>query len=98
MLCKLIRGDLPMPHFDWPALWANLTHLGMLDDPTHPVSLAEKIVRPVLVYLLLVFALRKVGQADAGPAQPVRLRRPAHAVEHGAERHHRQRHLAPRAA
>ena len=51
-----------MPHFDWPALWANLTHLGMLDDPTHPVSIAEKVVRPVLVYLLLVFALRKMGK------------------------------------
>ena len=51
-----------MPHIDWPALWANLTHLGMLDDPTHPVSIAEKVVRPVLVYLLLVFALRKVGK------------------------------------
>jgi uncharacterized membrane protein YcaP (DUF421 family) len=51
-----------MPHFDWPALWANLTHLGMLDDPTHPVSIAEKVLRPVLVYLLLVFALRKAGK------------------------------------
>jgi uncharacterized membrane protein YcaP (DUF421 family) len=51
-----------MPHFDWPALWANLPHLGMLDDPTHPVSIAEKVVRPVLVYLLLVFALRKAGK------------------------------------
>jgi uncharacterized membrane protein YcaP (DUF421 family) len=51
-----------MPHFDWPALWANLTHLGMFDDPTHPVSIAEKVVRPVLVYLLLVFALRKAGK------------------------------------
>jgi len=51
-----------MPHIDWPALWANLTHLGMLDDPTHPVSIAEKVVRPVLVYLLLVFALRKMGK------------------------------------
>ena len=51
-----------MPHFDWPALWANLTHLGMLDDPTHPVSIAEKVVRPVVVYLLLVFALRMTGK------------------------------------
>lgn len=51
-----------MPHIDWPALWANLTHLGMFDDPAHPVSIAEKIVRPVLVYLLLVFALRKAGK------------------------------------
>jgi len=51
-----------MPHLDWPALWANLTHLGMFDDPTHPVSIAEKVVRPVVVYLLLVFALRMTGK------------------------------------
>jgi uncharacterized membrane protein YcaP (DUF421 family) len=59
-----------MPHFDWPALWANLTHLGMLDDPTHPVSIAEKVVRPVLVYLLLVFALKKAGKRMLAQLNP----------------------------
>jgi uncharacterized membrane protein YcaP (DUF421 family) len=59
-----------MPHFDWPALWANLTHLGMLDDPTHPVSLVEKVVRPVLVYLLLVFALKKAGKRMLAQLNP----------------------------
>ena len=59
-----------MPHFDWPALWANLTHLGMLDDPTHPVSVAEKVVRPVLVYLLLVFALKKAGKRMLAQLNP----------------------------
>jgi len=51
-----------MPHFDWSALWANLTHLGMLDDPGHPVSVVEKVLRPVVVYLLLVAALKLAGK------------------------------------
>jgi uncharacterized membrane protein YcaP (DUF421 family) len=59
-----------MPHFDWPAFWANLTHLGMLDDPTHPVSVVEKIVRPVLVYLLLVVALKKAGKRMLAQLNP----------------------------
>ena len=59
-----------MPHFDWPALWANLTHLGMFGDPTHPVSVAEKVVRPVLVYLLLVFALKKAGKRMLAQLNP----------------------------
>jgi uncharacterized membrane protein YcaP (DUF421 family) len=59
-----------MPHFDWPALWANLTHLGMFGDPTHPVSVVEKIVRPVLVYLLLVFVLKKAGKRMLAQLNP----------------------------
>jgi len=59
-----------MPHFDWPALWANLTHLGMLGDPTHPVSVVEKVVRPVLVYLLLVFVLKKAGKRMLAQLNP----------------------------
>jgi uncharacterized membrane protein YcaP (DUF421 family) len=59
-----------MPHFDWPALWANLTHLGMLDDATSPVSVVEKVVRPVLVYLLLVFALKKAGKRMLAQLNP----------------------------
>jgi uncharacterized membrane protein YcaP (DUF421 family) len=59
-----------MPHFDWPALWANLTHLGVLDDATSPVTVAEKVVRPVLVYLLLVFALKKAGKRMLAQLNP----------------------------
>jgi uncharacterized membrane protein YcaP (DUF421 family) len=59
-----------MPHFDWPALWANLTHLGVLDDATSPVSVVEKVVRPVLVYLLLVFALKKAGKRMLAQLNP----------------------------
>jgi uncharacterized membrane protein YcaP (DUF421 family) len=51
-----------MPHVDWPALWTNLMHFGAPDSGTHPVTLVEKIVRPVLVYLLLVFLLRRAGK------------------------------------
>ncbi len=59
-----------MPHFDWPALWANLTHLGILGDATHPVSIAEKILRPMLVYLLLVVMLRKAGKRMLAQLNP----------------------------
>ncbi|HET6579594.1 MAG TPA: YetF domain-containing protein [Gemmatimonadales bacterium] len=51
-----------MPQVDWPALWANLIHFGVLDSATHPVSLLEKVVRPVVVYLLLVLGLRALGK------------------------------------
>jgi uncharacterized membrane protein YcaP (DUF421 family) len=51
-----------MPHVDWPTLWANLSQFGAPDSATHPVSVLEKIVRPVVVYLVLVFGLRAVGK------------------------------------
>ena len=69
MLRKLTAGETPMFHIDWQApwsalvqldwreLWSNLVHFGTPDTSTHPVSLVEKLVRPVLVYLLLVFLL-----------------------------------------
>jgi len=59
-----------MPHIDWPTLWANLTHFGAFDSVTHPVSLAEKVVRPVVVYLVLVFALKTVGKRVLAQLNP----------------------------
>jgi len=59
-----------MPHVDWPSLWANLMHLGAPDSATHPVSVIEKIVRPVVVYLLLVFALKTVGKLTLAQLNP----------------------------
>jgi uncharacterized membrane protein YcaP (DUF421 family) len=59
-----------MPHIDWPSLWANLIHLGAFDSASHPVSIIEKIVRPVVVYLLLVFALRTVGKRTLAQLNP----------------------------
>jgi uncharacterized membrane protein YcaP (DUF421 family) len=58
-----------MPHLDWPALWTNLptlwhnlVALGTPDADRFPVSLLEKVLRPVAVYLLLVTALKAVGK------------------------------------
>ena len=59
-----------MPHFDWSSLWANLAHLGVLDDATHPVSVVEKVVRPVAVYLLLVVALKTAGKRMLAQLNP----------------------------
>jgi uncharacterized membrane protein YcaP (DUF421 family) len=59
-----------MPHIDWSSLWTNLIHFGTPDSDTHPVSLIEKIVRPVAVYLLLVFALRTVGKRTLAQLNP----------------------------
>ena len=44
---------------DWHALLTNLLTLGT-GDPL--VSVVEKIIRPVLVYLLLVFLLKRFGK------------------------------------
>ncbi len=59
-----------MPHVDWPSLWANLFHLGAPSSDTHPVTLLEKVARPVVVYLLLVFALRTVGKRTLAQLNP----------------------------
>ena len=58
-----------MPHFDWPALWANLTHLGAPGESLL-VAIAEKILRPMLVYLLLVVALKKAGKRMLAQLNP----------------------------
>ena len=58
-----------MPHLDWPTLWTNLPTLwhnliqfGAPDTERFPISLLEKVIRPVAVYLLLVLALSAVGK------------------------------------
>src|SRR6476660_2620163 len=85
MLRKLIAGEVPMPHLDWHALWLHLIHLdwqtlwsnllyfGAPDSATHPVSLVEKVVRPVLVYLLLVALLRRAGKRVLAQLNPFDL-------------------------
>jgi uncharacterized membrane protein YcaP (DUF421 family) len=55
---------------DWPGLWYNLWHLGAPDTTAHPVSLVEKLVRPALVYLLLVFLLRRGGKRVLAQLNP----------------------------
>jgi uncharacterized membrane protein YcaP (DUF421 family) len=66
-----------MPHLDWPALWTNLptlwhnlVELGAPDTTDFPLSLAEKVLRPVAVYLLLVFALKSVGKRMLAQLNP----------------------------
>ncbi len=48
----------------------NLLHLGAPDSTSFPVSLAEKMVRPVLVYLFVVFALRLWGRRVLAQLNP----------------------------
>jgi uncharacterized membrane protein YcaP (DUF421 family) len=57
-------------HLDWRALWSNLVHFGAPDTAAHPVSWVEKVVRPVVVYLLLVFLLRGGGKRILAQLNP----------------------------
>jgi uncharacterized membrane protein YcaP (DUF421 family) len=62
-----------MPHPDWHVLWHNLIYFGAPDTVAHPVGLAEKIIRPVLVYLLLVTLLKRAGQRVLAQLNPFDL-------------------------
>jgi len=62
-----------MPHLDWPTLWYNLISFGTPDSASHPVSLVEKVVRPVLVYLLLVTLLHRAGKRILAQLNPFDL-------------------------
>jgi uncharacterized membrane protein YcaP (DUF421 family) len=59
-----------MHAIDWHTLWVNLMQLGTPDTITHPVSLIEKVLRPVVVYLLLVWALRRFGKRILAQLNP----------------------------
>jgi uncharacterized membrane protein YcaP (DUF421 family) len=59
-----------MHAIDWHTLWFNLMQLGTPDTITHPVSLIEKVLRPVVVYLLLVWALRTFGKRILAQLNP----------------------------
>ena len=48
----------------------NLLHLGAPDSAAFPVSLLEKMVRPALVYLFVVFALRLWGKRMLAQLNP----------------------------
>jgi uncharacterized membrane protein YcaP (DUF421 family) len=54
----------------WQILWQNLIHFGA---PTTPVTLLEKVLRPVVVYLALVFALRWFGKRTLAQLNPFDL-------------------------
>jgi uncharacterized membrane protein YcaP (DUF421 family) len=59
-----------MHAIDWHTLWSNLMHLGTPDTTTHPVSLLEKVLRPLAVYLLLVYGLRTFGKRILAQLNP----------------------------
>ncbi|HEX5387170.1 MAG TPA: YetF domain-containing protein [Gemmatimonadales bacterium] len=51
----------------WPTLWHNLVHFGA---PSTPVSLVEKVVRPVVVYVALVVWLKRWGKRILAQLNP----------------------------
>jgi uncharacterized membrane protein YcaP (DUF421 family) len=57
-------------HTDWHSLTVNLWHLGASDLP---ISIAEKVIRPAVVYLLLVIALRAFGKRILAQLNPFDL-------------------------
>jgi uncharacterized membrane protein YcaP (DUF421 family) len=57
--------------FDWDSLWKNLLEFGTFDHVT--ISLAEKIIRPIVVYVLLVVVLRKMGKRILAQLNPFDL-------------------------
>jgi uncharacterized membrane protein YcaP (DUF421 family) len=59
-----------MPYIDWQILWHNLVHFGA---PTTAVSWLEKIIRPVIVYLVLVFGLKAFGKRVLAQLNPFDL-------------------------
>jgi uncharacterized membrane protein YcaP (DUF421 family) len=56
-----------LPYAQWQVLWDNLVHFGV---PDTPVSWLEKIIRPVVVYLLLVVALKSIGKRILAQLNP----------------------------
>ncbi len=58
---------------DWHMLVYNLVHLGAPDTVTHPVTWAEKILRPVAVYLVLVIGLKRFGKRVLAQLNPFDL-------------------------
>jgi len=56
-----------LPYVQWQVLWDNLVHFGA---PDTYVSWLEKIIRPVVVYLLLVVALKSVGKRIVAQLNP----------------------------
>jgi uncharacterized membrane protein YcaP (DUF421 family) len=59
-----------MHPIEWHTLWSNLMHLGAPDSVAHPVSLIEKVIRPVVVYLLLVYGLKAFGKRILAQLNP----------------------------
>jgi uncharacterized membrane protein YcaP (DUF421 family) len=56
-----------LPYVHWQVLWDNLVHFGA---PDTYVSWLEKVIRPVVIYLLLVFALKSFGKRILAQLNP----------------------------
>jgi len=56
-----------LPYVHWQVLWDNLVLFGA---PDTYVSWLEKVIRPVAVYLLLVFALKTFGKRILAQLNP----------------------------
>lgn len=54
----------------FPDLLHNLLHFGAPDSAAFPVSLLEKMLRPIFVYLFVVFALRLWGKRMLAQLNP----------------------------
>src|SRR5512141_25317 len=54
----------------FPDLLHNLLRFGTPDSVAFPVSLLEKMLRPILVYLFVVFALRLWGKRMLAQLNP----------------------------
>jgi uncharacterized membrane protein YcaP (DUF421 family) len=59
-----------LPYVHWQVLWDNLVHFGA---PDTYVSWLEKIIRPVVVYLVLVFGLKAFGKRVLAQLNPFDL-------------------------
>lgn len=62
-----------MHAFDLSAFLDNLLHFGAFDPSSHPVSLLEKILRPLIVYLILIVCLRVAGRRMLAQLNPFDL-------------------------
>ena len=62
-----------MHAFDWHTLWGNLMQLGTPDTAIAHVSIWEKILRPIMVYLVMVFLLRRFGKRMLAQLNPFDL-------------------------
>jgi uncharacterized membrane protein YcaP (DUF421 family) len=52
---------------DWQTFWHNLSKFGA---PDTPVSWQEKVIRPIIVYLFLVFGLKAIGKRVLAQLNP----------------------------
>src|SRR5581483_5907680 len=70
MVDELWRHLLALPNFN--QFWNNLVLLGTGDNNTE-VTWAEKLIRPILVYVALLFLLKMFGKRELAQLNPFDL-------------------------